>query len=164
MNIFSFGNYLTPYLLAASVVLLGVLTMESRNLVQPVVGKTQNASTDTRPLERSRYTAPSIAAFSEIIERPLFMQDRVPPAPDKKPVAVKASPLRLHLEGIALSPASKIALVRDLSTNKMLHLTTGMKHQGWELVAVTDTVAIFERDGQSEQLTLVDRNGQTGKR
>ena len=64
------------------------------------------------------------------------------------------SPLRLRLEGVALTPEAKIAVLRDLSNNKVLHLATGMKHQGWELTAVTDTVATFKRGAQSEELML----------
>ena len=165
MKLFSIGNHLTPYLLASSVVLAGVLAVESRNLVEPDGKAATKAKPAINTVERSAYRAPALAAFSEITERPLFTEGREPPAePVKAAVTAKQSPLRLHLEGVAISPEAKIAVVRDLSTNKILHLATGTKHQGWELVAVTDTVAIFERNGQKEQLTLVDRNRQTGKR
>ena len=45
-------------------------------------------------------------------------------------------------------------MVRDLSNNKMLHLATGMKHQGWELTGITNTVATFKRGEQTQEITL----------
>ena len=68
--------------------------------------------------------------------------------------AAKLSPVRLHLEGVAITPAARIAVVRDLSNNKMLHLAKGMKHQGWELTSITATSATFTRGEQRQELTL----------
>lgn len=155
MKIPAIGNHLTPYLLVACGLLLGVLALESQNLVQ-----TQDVSSnETQPAvnayQRSNFTAPAIAAFSEITERPLFRDDRQPPAtPQKTATAAVISPLRLQLVGVAITPESRIALVRDLSNNKMLHLSAGMKHQGWELISVSRTVATFKRGEQSQEIML----------
>jgi len=155
MKKFTIGNHLTPYLLVACVLLAVILVLESRNLVQ-----TQgDTSAETQPAmdtyQRAHFTAPGVAAFSEITERPLFRQDREPPpAPAKSAVARVASPLRLKLEGVAITPEASIALVRDLSSNKMLHLAKGMKHQGWELSSVTNTVATFKRGEESQEIKL----------
>ena len=155
MKIFSIGNHLTPYLLAASTVLVGTVALESRNLVQTQGG----TSAETKPaidrIEQANFTAPRIAAFSEITERPLFRQGREPaPEAVATVAAAKTSPLRLKLEGVAITPESSIAVVRDLSNNKMLHLATGTKHQGWELTSITDNVATFKRGKESHELKL----------
>jgi hypothetical protein len=155
MKIFSLGNHLTPYLLATCTLLVGTLALESHNLVQTQTG----ASNETQPaddqIERTSFNAPRIDAFSEITERPLFREGREP-APEvvATVAATKISPLRLQLEGVAITPESRIALVRDLSNNKMLHLATGAKHQGWELTDITDSVAIFKRGEESHELSL----------
>ena len=47
-----------------------------------------------------------------------------------------------------------IAVVRDLSSNKMLQLATGMKYQGWEITAISDNVATFMRGERSQELRL----------
>ena len=71
-----------------------------------------------------------------------------------KVAAAKTSQLRLRLEGVAIIPGSKIAVLRDTTSNKMLHLETGNSHQGWELTAITDSVATFKRGEQTQELTL----------
>ena len=155
MKMFSIGNYLTPYLLTACALSAGVLSIESGNLIETQDHASPETQTAVDPIEQAKFTAPGIAAFSEITERPLFREDREPPTEAKPtPVAARKSPLRLKLEGVAITPGSKIAVLRDLSNNKMLHLETGMKHQGWELTSVTDTVATFKLGEQSQELTL----------
>lgn len=155
MNMFSIGNHLTPYLLVACTLTAGTLALESSNLVQTQGDTPRTTQPDIKRTERANYTAPGIAAFSEITERPLFNESREPPPEPVATVAVvKTSLLRLQLEGVAITPASKIAVLRDLSNNKMLHLETGSSHQGWELSAITDTVATFKRGEQTQELTL----------
>ena len=162
MKFFSIGNHLTPYLLAASVGLAGVLAVESRNMVEPDGEVATKEKPAVNTVERTTYRAPALATFSEITERPLFSEGREPPAePVQAAVTAKQSPLRLHLEGVAISPEAKIAVVRDLSNNKILHLAAGTKHQGWELTSVTETVATFTRGEQNVQLQLIDKNKKT---
>ena len=156
MKILAIGNHLTPYLLGTCGVLATVLVVESGSLVQPGDGNSDEARATVEQPDRSAYNAPAIAAFSEITERPLFREGREPPPPEvqAKVTPRTISPLRLQLEGVAITPESSIALVRDISSNKMLHLATGMKHQGWELTSITDTVATFKRGEQSQEITL----------
>ncbi len=155
MKKFSIGNHLTPYLLVACALLAGILALESMDLVQAQGG----ASPENRPaasrVERANFTAPRIAAFSEITERPLFREGREPPTePVQTKSTAKISQLRLQLEGVAITPAAKIALLRDITSNKMLHLATGDTHQGWELTSISDTVATFKRGEQTQELPL----------
>ena len=152
MKKIAFGNRLTPYLLAACVLLTGILALLSSNMIQTHSNSTPGAQPAVKPVARENFMATGIAAFSEITERPLFIAGREPVAAPR--AAAKVSPLRLLLEGVALTPEAKIAVLRDLSSNKVLHLATGMKHQGWELTAVTDTVATFKRGEESEELRL----------
>lgn len=150
------GNYLTPYLLAACVLLLIILAIQSGNLVSTQDSSSSGTQLALNQIEKASFTAPGIAAFSEITERPLFRPERQPPPePVQAAVARRTlSPLRLQLEGVAITPESSIALVRDLSTNKMLHLAKGMKHQGWELTDITDTVATFTRGKENQEISL----------
>lgn len=155
MNKFSIGNHLTPYLLAACTLTAGTLALESNNLVQTQGDTSRTTEPDVKRTERANYTAPGIAAFSEITERPLFNEDREPPAePVTTVAAVKTSLLRLQLEGVAITPGSKIAVLRDTTNNKMLHLATGDSHDGWELTSITDTMATFKHGEQAQELTL----------
>ena len=156
MKKISIGNHLTPYLLVACVLLAGILTLENHNMVQTQNNTSPKARPAVDRISRDNFTAPGIATLSEITERPLFREGREPPPePKKAPVAAaKLSPLRLQLEGVAITPAASIAVVRDLSSNKMLRLAKGMKHQGWEVASVTATDVTFKRGEQSQALTL----------
>jgi len=155
MNKFSIGNHLTPYLLVACTLTAGTLALESNNLVQTQGNTSRTTQPDAKRTERANFTAPGIAAFSEITERPLFNEGREPPAePVTTVAAAKTSLLRLQLEGVAITPGSEIAVLRDLTSNKMLHLATGGTHQGWELTSITDSVVTFKRGGETQELTL----------
>ena len=155
MNKFIIGNHLTPYLLVACTLTAGTLALESNNLVQTQGNTSRTTQPDAKRTERANFTAPGIAAFSEITERPLFNEGREPPAePVTTVAAAKTSLLRLQLEGVAITPGSEIAVLRDLTSNKMLHLATGGTHQGWELTSITDSVVTFKRGGETQELTL----------
>ena len=156
MKKLAIGNYLTPYLLAACVVMLIVLVVQSSNLVSAPDGADGNERLGVDPIEKVSFNAPAVAAFNEITERPLFRKDRQPPQePTKtKVAAARPVPLKLHLEGVAITPESRVALLRDLNNNKILHLAKGMKHQGWELTSITDTVATFKLGEQSQEIEL----------
>jgi len=164
MKKFSIGNHLTPYLLVASTLLAGTLALESLDMVQTQGG----ASPEKRPadsrIERANFTAPKIAAFSEITERPLFSAGREPPTePVQTMATAKVLQLRLQLEGVVITPAAKIAVLRDTTSNKMLHLATGDSHQGWELTSITNTVATFKRGEQTQELPLNKNKKSSGK-
>ena len=157
MKFFALGNHLTPILLAISAVLGGTLALESSNLVRPEDDRPSKNPAAVEPVPQPRYSAPAIAAFSEITERPLFDETREPPAePEQAVAAPTTSPLRLRLEGVAISPDAKVAVMRDLSSNKMLHLATGDKHLGWELTELSDTVATFGRGDLSVEFMLIE--------
>ncbi|MEA2078716.1 MAG: type II secretion system protein N [Pseudomonadota bacterium] len=109
-------------------------------------------------LTRTLYAAPDFEAFSEILERPLFTEGRTPPEP---PTAEQAavSPgtqtkLTMRLEGIALTPEARIAVIRDMTSNKLLRLAEGAEHQGWLVESVHATSATLKRGEQTHELTL----------
>ncbi len=115
------------------------------------------AVTDVQ-LTRTTYMMPDFEAFSEILERPLFTEGRTPPqqpTPEQTSVSpVKQTQLTLRLEGIALTPAARIAVVRDITSNKLLRLAEGEEHQGWEVESIRATGATFKRGEQTQELTL----------
>jgi hypothetical protein len=157
---------MTIYLLAACLVLTGMLVLESRHMVRPFKedatvppAKTAAAITDT-------FIAPGIAAFSEITERPLFTPGRRPPPEPEVKAAPRPppQPLRLRLEGVAISPAARIAIVRDLATNKILRLVPGMKHQGWELATVDADGISFKRGERDQEISLYIEKQTPGSR
>ena len=162
MNRISFGNRLTPALLTACVLFGTILAFEwytlSREDGITTGNKAQPATAADVQLTRTEFAAPDFEAFSEIIERPLFTEGRTPPeqpTPEQAAVKpVKQTPLTLRLEGIALTPAARIAVVRDIPGNKLLRLAEGAKHQGWEVESIHATGVTFKRGEETHELTL----------
>ena len=168
MKPISFGDRLTPVLLTACLVFGIVVALEWYALFQRDGSAAENAAQPAAAsdveLTRTAYLKPDFAAFSEILERPLFTEGRTPP---EQPVADQASAspvtpaqLAMRLEGIALTPGARIAVVRDISTNTLLRLEEGDKHQGWVVERVDATSATLKQGERTHQLMLeLDNKG-----
>jgi hypothetical protein len=162
MKRISFGNRLTPVLLTACVLFGIIVAFEWLVLSRQdgiVTGSdTQPATAADAQLARASYVAPDFEAFSEILERPLFTEGRTPPPePTAEQAAVtpgKQTQLTMRLEGIALTPVARIAVVRDISNNTLLRLAEGATHQGWVVESVNATSATLKRGEQTHELTL----------
>ena len=95
---------------------------------------------------------PSIDAFSEIIERPLFMENRrpfVPPAPvvTKKPETPRpAEPditTQISLRATIIIGDKRIALIQVLGDGKQQQLRQGEAFNGWTLAEIqTDSISM----------------------
>jgi len=163
------GIRLTLLLLLMCSLLGGMLVQEWRNAQQSTSSATiQPDSTLTIETElvMPTYTPPTLAAFGGILERPLFTPGREPP-PEPEPVAaavVMATPLRLNLEGVAVSTEARVAVVRDLSSNKLLRIVEGDKHEGWTLERVHPAGATFSQGDETRELTLVPDETTPGPR
>jgi len=163
MKRISFGNRLTPMLLAACALFGIIVAIEwfvlSRQNGTPTGNDTQPAvAADTLPT-RTTYAAPDFETFSEILERPLFTEGRTPPEPPTAEQAAVLKPgmraqLTMRLEGIALTPVARIAVVRDISSNTLLRLAEGATHQGWVVESVNATSATLKRGEQTHELML----------
>lgn len=105
---------------------------------------------------RSRFIPKSLATFSEILERPLLFEGRrLPPAPvAAAPSAKPMAPLRLKLEGVAISSVSRVGLLRNTSDNKLLQLVQGTSYQGWTLQTLTADSAKFRRGNDVTEISL----------
>jgi len=156
MKKMSIGNHLTPYLLLACVLLGVILAIENHNMIQINNNSVPEAQTIVDTIDLDSFIPPGIMTFSEIMERPLFVAGREPPPePKAAPVAeARLAPLRLLLEGVAITPSAEIAVVRDPSSNRIKQLEKGMKHQGWELTAITSTGATFRNGEHTHELKL----------
>ncbi len=97
-----------------------------------------------------------ITQFNEILARPLFVEGRLPaevPEPEKADVQQVGLP-KLKLEGVVISPESRVAVVRDLTNNSLIRLSEGMIHTGWRLTKVDHSEAILERGDETHKLQL----------
>jgi hypothetical protein len=99
--------------------------------------------------------APPISQLVDMMERPLFyIARRMPEAEVEKVAAPPPRPLKLKLEGIAISGGSRVAVLRNLNGNGLVQLGEGDTHDGWTLDSLTSTSASFIRGEQTNELLL----------
>ena len=108
------------------------------------------------PPNDNRLISPQIVDFVDVLERPAFFQDRkLPLEPEPAPVtSVPLLPLRLTLEGVAISSDSRVAVLRNTGSNQLLQLAEGMSHDGWLLETVSADRALFTRGAEQTELLL----------
>ncbi|HET8897273.1 MAG TPA: hypothetical protein VFN09_00625 [Rhodanobacteraceae bacterium] len=95
-------------------------------------------------LQQLSFQMPPFDHYVEITQRPLFADDRkpIPPSDEEETAepATPAVPLRIALTGVIVTPAVKVAMLRDLNTNKSVTLKEGMplpgNQAGWILVEI----------------------------
>jgi hypothetical protein len=126
--------------------------------VSPMSEKTVDpggAQTSDTEVATAKFVPVPIKAYKEITERPLFVEGRLPPVePEQKTSVVRrpSKPLHLKLEGVAMMPDNKIAIIRDLDTNELLHISQGMKKNDWKVESVNSESATITR--KVERLVL----------
>lgn len=164
MNIRIPGNRTTVVLLASC----GLLTLTI--IAQVALPGPANVASDTESADTSielpestgtMFTPRPFGDYSEVLERPLLFSDRkMPPEPEVQAAPVIRSPLRLKLEGVAISADSRVALLRNTSDNQLLQLTEGTSHDGWTLEKLSTSGATFRRGEEVAEIVLeVTSNG-----
>lgn len=159
-----FLNRTTQGLIAANVILVLVIALQ---VLYPA--SASNADEVSLPeseaalpeFDDAALNPPQLAHLADMLERPLFFDDRRLPEPPKDETPPPPpTPLRLELEGVAISSGSRIAVLRNLSNNLLLQLGEGGKHEGWTLESVSSNSASFSRGEQVTELPLdPDTNG-----
>jgi hypothetical protein len=100
-------------------------------------------------------TPPALADLGEMLERPLFYDDRrLPVPPENSAPPPPPKPLMLKLQGVAMNGRSRVAVLRNTSNNLLLQMVEGDIHDGWTLDAITSSAARFRRGAQIAELTV----------
>ncbi len=110
----------------------------------------------------TQFLMPSIGAFRETIQRPIFSQSRRPP--EKEQVAEKTSApnaeLDLIVRGIVFSAAERIAFVspkdnRSVSrSTPILQLSEGAEYKGWTVAEIAPKEVTFRQNDRDVSLKL----------
>ena len=96
-----------------------------------------------------------LSDFTQVLERPLLFAGRRMPPPEIAAIKAKPrTPLRLKLEGVAISSESRVALLRNTTNNQLLQLAEGMSHDGWSLEEISAAAARFSRGDEISELLL----------
>jgi len=161
-------NEMRSALLLVAGLLTAIIAVElyPASAPDPVASNGNGAEDDASPARTTQeFVAPDIGTYAEVLERPLFFADRkMPPEPIQQPLATTPRlPLRLTLEGVAITSASRVAVLRNTSNNQILQLAEGMSHDGWLLASVSSTTVTFKRGTEVSELVL-DPSSRNGRR
>ena len=152
--------------LTAACVLLAAAAMvawfwrPASNLTPAVVAADDGGKADSgSTLTEQSFQLPALDQYVEMVDRPLFNQERRPVenAPEPKvtqPGTSNPKALRLNLTSVIIAPGRKLAIFRDLSKNKSIRVAEGEVVKGWRLSQIQGDKVILERDGKSHELPL----------
>ncbi|MGD8644158.1 MAG: hypothetical protein PVI15_07715 [Chromatiales bacterium] len=117
-----------------------------------------SAQTEVAPTIDAVGRFPPKNVFEEIVQRPLFRNDRRPYEPE--PVVSAAAPdptlNYLTLTGIINSPDVALALFLDRRSNKVLRVEPGGDVGGWEVTEVDRYTVRLRRGAEERELMLLE--------
>jgi hypothetical protein len=149
---------LTRVLIAACAALAAIIALEiTHPFVAPAHERAAPGARSVVPSSAAlpQFTARPLAAFDQILARPLFFEDRrMPVMPEVVPEAEQLEPLHLSLEGVAIGGGTRVAVLLDERERGQIRLAEGMSHNGWTLESVTSAGAEFRRGEDVTRLEL----------
>jgi hypothetical protein len=100
------------------------------------------------------YVPAPMTSYTNVLERPLFYEDRRLPKLKEVIKEETREPLQLQLAGVAGSGESRIAMLRDTRNNAVIQMLEGMVHRGWTLDRIESSRAVFVYESDIEELML----------
>ncbi len=97
---------------------------------------------------------PAISAFSDIAERPLFVEARRPPAPAVETAAKGEPAPQWNLVGTAITSGGRAALLFDERTREFLVMRPGTRQAGWALADIQAERVVLEKGQSKHEIEL----------
>ena len=159
--------------LIAAVFLLGICAglgwvayAELRGVDAKQADAQDSAATITRTsVPAKTFQLGRLASLTQIIDRPIFFPDRKrpvppPPKPAKKPEPKpQKAPGKVVLLGVIISPNERMALVRDPSSRKILHVSVGQAIDAWKLEQIRPDGIVLRWADRVEEVLIDDKAG-----
>jgi general secretion pathway protein N len=99
-----------------------------------------------------RFSLPPIENFAAVTARPLFVEDRRPPA---ESAGGSIGPWSsLTLAGIVIAPGSREALIRHGTPPVVVHLREGQTVDGWTLRSILNDRVVLGNGAERHELRL----------
>ena len=150
---------------AVLIVLCGIFSGYTLyELVRPygLTSATLSTHQDALVMSETRADRPVLPpkAFSEIVERPLFMENRRPLAPEERSRPerpAQAEPdiaTQISLSAIVIADDDRIAIIRSKQDRKLKKLRQGETFNGWTLTDVQTSHIAMQKGPDTRQIEL----------
>lgn len=165
--------------LIAVCVLLGMILLAELNHDYSIPGEPENVDAINPParIEAMETARPlvAIAAYEDIVNRPLFNEDRQPyvyvaPPPEEKPVKTRERPVppkppqQFSLTAIVITPETSLAILQGGKDKSLQRVRLGETIDGWTLTDIQDQSIVLTQGEQTQTLDLeVKGSGKTQK-
>lgn len=116
------------------------------------------------PLEKIQYEVPEISDYDEIINRPLFFEDRkpyvyvAPETPTKKPRKKKqAAPKKTEqysLNAVVITSERQLAIIQSGRKKTLQRIALGEEIDGWTLETIEPRSVLLKKGNESKNLEL----------
>ncbi len=156
------SNRISGILLITLIALCSIIVMEVRSGVPSVEDlkafpERNKDSTQAGPV---RLTLPPLAALSETIDRPLFVDTRRPPDVGTSEALATAAPIPLgpsasfSLSAIVITEDERAVLLTHPQSGALTRVAEGETVAGWRLDKVENDRVIFSKDGETQEAAL----------
>jgi hypothetical protein len=119
------------------------------------VDEASSQVTKTEAIPDEEFVLPGIGQYSELVERPLFVEGRQPPEPSDEPTGEAAQPqaqasrpLSVTLSGVVITAQTRMALLRDNVTGEKARLKVGEELSGWRVQDIEPDRVVLARAGE----------------
>ena len=159
-------NYLLVVMIVLCVVLSGFTVYElvrTHQVPHLAHAANQDAQTAATMVDETGWDIPSIEAVAEIVERPLFMENRRPYTAPAPIVIIEPEPQlpvepditeQITLRATIIIGEKRIALIQELANGKQLRLRQGEQFNGWTLTGVETNAISMKKGDVVKQIEL----------
>ncbi len=162
-------NRASLYLLGVCIALASVIYLEFNH--KPPIGDaitvaTPSSSAEITPPAPAAFSLPPLAAYSVIVERPLFSTQRRPPAEEvEAPKTAKPTPpSRFILTGVLISADERLVLLRRVGSETIIRASEGDEIEGWRIEVIAANSVVLRQGDVVEEIALDDAAPSAAKR
>ncbi len=105
--------------------------------------------------EMPKYDPAPIERFAAALDRPLFSQDRRPPADEPSAGVVEDRALSATLQGVVFRTSGSVALLTAVGESSPVRVSEGELFLGWRLLKIHPDNVVFGRDEETVTLELI---------
>lgn len=153
------------YLLVLCIGLASIIYWQiERSPSLPTTAAGPDGTPETEPTRalQAEFTFPPLAAFSEIVARPLFSPSRRPPkeiedSDSDTIVAPPPQPAHFILAGVVISAEGRMVLLRRMNSTDLIRALMGQEIDGWYVELIESDRVTLRQGNTVEIVTLQDK-------